>query len=93
MMTTEQHAARARAAAKAVGCADCIHYAPNWQRRADALYAAANEAGISAGSPYLLADGRMVVVCDAAEVERRLRLEPGEWSCARDAWFFEPKEK
>lgn len=71
--TFAEHAARARSNARAYGAADCIHYAPNWAARADALYATANEwcAGEGAGtvdwravsmSPALIADGRMVVI-------------------------------
>ncbi len=65
------HAAIARRSAKAMGCADCIHFAPDWSRRADALYAIANASGIEwwangGGNPYLLDDGRMVVVSPLA---------------------------
>jgi hypothetical protein len=70
-LTYEQHAAQARASARAIGLHDCIHYAPNWSKRADALYAIANESGLAwwenkGGNPYLLPDGRMVVVSDHA---------------------------
>lgn len=69
LLTYEQHAAKARAAARAAGAADCIHYAPNWSQRADALYAIANASGLpwwanGGGGPCLIEDGRMVLVCD-----------------------------
>ena len=95
MLTVEQHASKARIAARAAGCADCIHYAPNWARRADALYDAAKAEGVIPGSPFLLADGRMVVVCDSAEERRRLGEGLFAYSLAkgsiRDVWFFEPR--
>lgn len=70
-LTYAQHAAQARSAARAIGLHDCIHYAPDATSRADALYALANESGLDwwankGGNPFLLADGRMVVVCDLA---------------------------
>lgn len=66
--TYAQHAAMARSSAQAHGLDDCIHYAPNALSRADALYKIANESGLpwwenKGGSPFLLADGRMVIVC------------------------------
>lgn len=72
-MTHAQHAEQARTRVRALGAADCIHYAPNWSARADALYDQANllwtEQGLEwlkngGGSPALLADGRMVVICE-----------------------------
>lgn len=45
-MTFEQHAAQSRQSAKRHGLADCIHYAPEWQPRIDALYREANASGL-----------------------------------------------
>jgi hypothetical protein len=57
--------AKARAHCRSAGLAGCIHHAPNWRERADALYAYANESGL----PWLpcvvvglLPDGRMATV-------------------------------
>jgi hypothetical protein len=71
-LTYEQHAAQARARLAPLGL-DCIHYAPNWSTRADALYALANASGVSwwrtldgrpDGNPGILPDGRMVVASE-----------------------------
>ena len=77
-MSIEEHSARARRAAKAVGAADCIHFAPDWNLRSRLLYNYAHEAydrdglcwfegtlpsGSKSGQPYLIEDGRMVVAC------------------------------
>lgn len=69
-MTYAEHAARARACARAAGMVDCIHYAPDWRSRVDALYEALN----ATGAPWwdsrhdcvigILADGRMAVVTE-----------------------------
>jgi hypothetical protein len=60
-MTYAEHAAFARRHATERGLADCIHYAPNWDRRADALYAIVNAVGHVPGMTLgLLPDGRMV---------------------------------
>lgn len=73
MMSYDAHAMQARFKARSLGLHDCIHYAPEWRSRADALYTIANEAydqhGVcwfknGGGSPFLLEDGRMVIVCD-----------------------------
>lgn len=61
-LSFEAHAASARAACRADGMSDCIHYAPEWRGRADALYARLNELGDIPESVGLLADGRMVAV-------------------------------
>lgn len=71
ILTYEQHAAQARSWARLLGLHDCVHYAPNYAARADALYALANASGLrwwesKDASPYLLSDGRMVVVSDLA---------------------------
>lgn len=73
-MTYEAHAAQARARARAWGAHDCIHYAPGWHRRSNALYEAASEVyettglrwweGEPGGQPWLIEDGRMVVACE-----------------------------
>jgi hypothetical protein len=73
-MSIEAHAAKARANAKAAGAHDCIHFAPEWRSRSERLYEAAKEAyeshgvhyweGPAGANPYLLKDGRMVVVCN-----------------------------
>lgn len=63
------HAAQARARVRAIGLADCIHYAPDWQPRVDALYdrlAATGDWPIE--GPGLLADGRMVVIGNVISV-------------------------
>jgi len=60
-MSTVDDARRARIAAREAGAQDCIHGAPDACERADALYQRAREHGVSPGSPYLLADGRMVM--------------------------------
>ena len=59
------HAARARAAAIRFGFSDCIHYAPNWQTRIDALYAEANALRLDwHRNPVVgaLADGRLAIM-------------------------------
>jgi hypothetical protein len=62
-LTFEQHATQARALVRAEGFHDCIHYAPNWRGRADALYAEANALGfVPYGGPGLLSDGRMAIL-------------------------------
>jgi hypothetical protein len=70
-LTYDQHAQLARATARSHGLADCIHYAPDWCRRANALYAYANEVVYRVqgaawwegdGTIGILPDGRMVVV-------------------------------
>lgn len=82
-LTFEQHANQARASCRRYGLADCIHYAPDWQRRADALCAVANAAYAEAPDQNarwwkdstigLLPDGRMALValpsveCSVAE--------------------------
>lgn len=81
-LTFAQHADQARRSVRAQGAADCIHYAPSWGARADALYEVMKAwqseemaAGLTidkAGSPALIADGRMVVMCERV-------------------WFFESK--
>ena len=60
-MSTDDDALRARIAAREAGAHECIHGAPDACERADALYLVAREHGVSPGSPYLLADGRMVM--------------------------------
>ena len=62
-LTFDQHAAWARSNVRAEGFHDCIHYAPNWRGRADALYREANALGlIPSGGPGLLPDGRMAIL-------------------------------
>ena len=61
-LTFDQHATQARALSRAEGFADCIHYAPNWRGRVDALYAEANALGFVPGNPGLLSDGRMAIL-------------------------------
>lgn len=67
-LTHDQHAVTARAACQRIGLADCIHYAPRWRERADALYAYANSTGLpwwrGDGGIGLLPDGRMAIVGD-----------------------------
>jgi hypothetical protein len=76
-LTFEQHANMSRERCRARGLADCIHYAPDWQRRADALFASAN----ATGAPWwdgavvgLLHDGRMAVVGVTVGVAEEARL-------------------
>lgn len=73
-----EHAARARANVRALGAHDCIHNAPDWDRRADELYKLMNawfaagtidfplfrgdDVGFPWAIPALLDDGRMVVM-------------------------------
>lgn len=74
MVTATEYAAsaaRARELCRARGLADCIHYAPDWAPRANALYKIANDSGVDwwrdeHAGPGLLADGRMVLDSDAA---------------------------
>lgn len=65
-MSFEEHAAKSRANCKAWGLADCIHYAPDWQGRADRLYKYANSTGVQwwdgPGTVGLLHDGRMALI-------------------------------
>ena len=67
-LSYEAHAAAARAACRADGMADCIHYAHEWRGRADALYARLNGLGDVPRSVGLLGDGRMVAVGDTVSV-------------------------
>jgi hypothetical protein len=64
--TFDEHAVKSRTNCRAWGLADCIHYAPDWQKRADALYAFANSTGVpwwdGDGAVGLLEDGRMALV-------------------------------
>ncbi len=61
-LTYAQHASIARGLAKAAGLADCIHYAPSWGRRVDALYDVLHGLKVVPRNVGLLPDGRMVVV-------------------------------
>jgi len=89
-MSTDDDALRARIAAREAGAHDCIHGAPDACERADALYLVAREHGVSPGSPYLLADGRMVMTSrdvwfaesarDVADLQRLSRRH--ELACA-----------
>jgi hypothetical protein len=67
-MTYAEHAERSRYRARLAGCTDSIHYAPDWAARADRLYAIANESGTAwwsgEGGPFLISDGRMVLIGD-----------------------------
>lgn len=66
-------AARAREAALAAGFADGIYYADNACGRADALYAQMSREECPADGPYLLTDGRMVVIVrEGATVTRAI---------------------
>lgn len=80
-LTHDEHAVVAREQVRRRGLADCIHYAPDWQRRSDALTAAANAIDSDQrqrdpeGVPWwrgcvvgLLPDGRMVVTGDIVSV-------------------------
>jgi hypothetical protein len=58
----DAHAAHARAGLRAIGLADCIHYAEGRTRRADALYARLNAAGDWPLDVGLRADGTMVAI-------------------------------
>lgn len=65
------HAAQARQRCRSAGLADCIHYAENAARRADALYALANASGLPwydyrESGPGLLTDGRMALISPVA---------------------------
>lgn len=65
------HAARARQLCRAAGLADCIHYAPDRNARADKLYALANASGLPwyeyrESGPGLFPDGRMVLASPVA---------------------------
>lgn len=67
----DQHARQARSNAREHGLADCIHYAPNWQTRIDALYAEANALGLDwhrSAVVGALADGRLAIVWEAGGI-------------------------
>lgn len=64
-MTYDQHATQARQHARTYGLVDGIHYADNWRRRIDALYAEINATGLSwwiDSAIGMLPDGRMAIV-------------------------------
>lgn len=77
MTEYELSASHARHAVRKLGLADCIHFAPDWRPRADALYEECNSLGLrhweGDSAIGLLADGRMAYVwgaCGIAEVSK-----------------------
>lgn len=72
-MSLEEHAAKARAGLRAIGLSDSIHYAPDRNGRADALYKRLNDAGDWPRDVGLRADGTMVAIGNTMSV-----FEPGE---------------
>lgn len=67
--TYAEHAERARRGVRAVGLADCVHYAPDYAARVDALARVRDASGLGEWSTWrvgLLADGRMVIAASRA---------------------------
>lgn len=92
--TYESHAAKARASARALGACDCIHFAPSWRARVDALYVVANAwiDTLSGRSPWpwweISSSGRLtqlLAMSPALVADGRMVV------MFRDVWFFEAK--
>jgi hypothetical protein len=75
-LSVRDHANYSRQRAQSFGLADCIHFAPQWQRRLDALY---RELHAMAGQVWwlgaigLLSDGRIAIVWASAGIAERVR--------------------
>lgn len=67
-MSFAEHAAVSRSRLRAIGLDDCMHYAPDATRRADALYARLNAAGDWPLDVGLRADGSMVAIGNTMSV-------------------------